>query len=102
MGTAECPFGHSLKHSSGTAAGSSGVCSQTGRFTGLVSRSPFRSMTEVGGLGAFTTEVVSSARNWPASMARKVVFPSAVGAIEWTKRLQLYGPQPVGLDGSNG
>src|SRR5712691_1318144 len=88
IGIAECPFGQVLKQLAGTAAGSSGVCSHTGRFAGLVSRSPCRSITEAGGLGAFTTELVSSMRNCPASMARKVVLPSAVGAMEWTNRLQ--------------
>src|SRR6266699_3143275 len=102
MGIAECPLGQVLKHSAGTAAGSSGVCSHPGRFAGLVSRSPWRSITEVGGLGALTTELVFSIRNWPASMARNVVVPSAVGAMEWTNRLQLYGPHPVGLAGSKG
>ncbi len=70
IGTAECPLGQVLKHSAGTADGSSGACSQTGRLTGLVSRSACRLMTEAGGLGAFTTEVVSRARNCPASIAR--------------------------------
>src|SRR5215467_11808126 len=102
MGTAECPLGQVLKQLAGTAAGSGGVCSHTGRFAGLVSRSLWRSMTVVGGLGAFTTERVSSTRNCPASMARKVVSPSAIGAMEWTNRLQSYGPHPVGLAGSNG
>src|SRR5258708_21379611 len=96
MGIAECPLGQVFKQLAGTAAGPGGVCSHTGRFTGLVSRSPCRSMTEVGGLGASTTELVSSIRNCPASMARKVVLPSAVGAMERTKRFQSYGPHPVG------
>jgi hypothetical protein len=73
-------LGQVLKHSAGTAAGSSGVCSDTGRFAGLVGRSSWRSLTEIGGLGALTT--VASTRNCPASMARKVVLPSAVGAME--------------------
>src|SRR5215831_1222948 len=102
MGIAECPLGQVLKQLAGTVAGPGGVCSHTGRLTGLVSRSLCRLMTEVGGLGASTTELVSSTRNWPASMARKVVSPSAVGAMEWTNRLQSYGPHPVGLAGSNG
>src|SRR5215467_13776983 len=102
MGTAECPLGQVLKQLAGTAAGSGGVCSHTGRLTGLVSRSLWRLMTVVGGLGASTTALVFSIRNWPASKARKVVSPSAVGAMEWTNRLQSYGPHPVGLAGSNG
>src|SRR5216683_2761224 len=39
MGIAECPLGQVLKQLAGTAAGSGGVCSHTGRFAGLVSRS---------------------------------------------------------------
>src|SRR5262249_47675373 len=102
MGIAECPLGQVLKQLAGTAAGSGGVCSHTGRLAGLVSRSLWRLMTEVGGLGAPATELVSSIRNWPASMARKVVLPSAVGAMGGTNRLQSYGPPPVGLAGSKG
>src|SRR5262245_47293569 len=102
MGTAECPFGQVLKQLLGTASGLGGVCSHTGRFVGSVRRSPLRLITEVGGLAAATTDLVSSMRNCPASMARKVVFPSAVGAMEWTNRLQSYGPHPVGLAGSKG
>src|SRR5215472_7996958 len=102
MGIAEWPLGQVLKQLAGTAAGSGGVCSHTGRLAGLVSRSLCRLMTEVGGLGAFTTELVFSTRNCPASRARKVVSPSAVGAMEWTNRLQSYGPHPVGLAGSKG
>src|SRR5262245_20905137 len=100
MGIAECPLGQVLKQLAGTAAGSAGVCSHTGRFAGLVSRSLCKLMTVVGGLAAVTTERVSSMRNCPASMARNVVLPSAVDAMEWTNRLQSYGPHPVGLAGS--
>src|SRR5215470_6037869 len=102
MGIAECPLGQVLKQFLGTADGSSGVCSHTGRSVGSVRSSPLRLMTEVGGLFACTTALVSSMRNCPASMARKVVLPPAVGAMEWTNRLQSYGPHPVGLAGSNG
>src|SRR5690348_2434283 len=102
MGIAECPLGQVLKQLLGTASGAGGVCSHTGRSVGSVRRSPLRSSTEVGGLDAATTDLVSSMRNCPASRAMKVVLPSAVGAMEWTNRLQSYGPHPVGLFGSKG
>src|SRR5215831_3823300 len=100
MGIAECPLGQVLKQLAGTAAGSGEIYSHTGRFTGLVSRSLWRLITKMGKLGASTTKLVFSTRNWPASMTRKVISPSAVGAMEWTNRLQSYGPHAP-VTGSN-
>src|SRR5262249_9900113 len=83
IGIAECPLGQVLKQLAGTAAGLGGVCSHTGRFTGLVSRSLWRLMTEAGGLGAATAELGFRMRDSPRSLARNGVFPSAAGAIHW-------------------